>query len=106
MLDIKFIRENLIEVKEMLKKRRVEADLNHLIEIDEKRLELQQKIEKLRQDRNLAAKKKEMEWGKKIKGELEKLEPAFKAVEEEEDSYLEAVPNMLSPEVPEGEGDG
>ncbi|OGY24591.1 MAG: serine--tRNA ligase [Candidatus Woykebacteria bacterium RBG_13_40_7b] len=106
MLDIKFIRENLIEVKEMLKKRRVEADLNHLIEIDEKRLELQQKIEKLRQDRNLAAKKKEIEWGKKIKGELEKLEPAFKAVEEEEDSYLEAVPNMLSPEVPEGEGDG
>src|SRR3989344_5056030 len=47
----------------------------------------------------------DIDTGKKIKEKLSKQEDALRAVELELNEYLEQVPNLLSPEVPEGEGD-
>jgi seryl-tRNA synthetase len=103
MLDIKFIRENLKEVEQNIKKRRLKIPLNHLLEIDDERLKLIREVESLRHERNIAADKHDEEKGKEIKEKLSKLEAALGAVEAELNEYLEQVPNMLSPLVPEGE---
>ena len=105
MLDIKFIRDNKKLVEETIKKRRVDVDIAHLLGIDNKRLELIKIVEKFRRERNEAAQKKDIDTGKKIKEKLSKQEDALRAVELELNEYLEQVPNLLSPEVPEGEGD-
>jgi seryl-tRNA synthetase (EC 6.1.1.11) len=64
MLDLKFIRENLEVVKNKLSQRNLEIDLDHVIEIDQKRREIIQEVETLRNERNtvseiIAAAKKE-----------------------------------------------
>lgn len=102
MLDIKLIRENRRVVEETLRKRRVDVNITHLIEIDDERLELIKLVEKLRHKRKEAASKKDIEAGKKIKDNLNKKEDALRAVELELEEYLEQVPNLLSKEVPEG----
>ena len=64
MLDLKFIRENLEVVKNKLSQRNLEIDLDHVIEIDQRRREIIQEVETLRNERNtvseiIAAAKKE-----------------------------------------------
>jgi seryl-tRNA synthetase len=105
MLDIKFIRENLKDVEKVIKARRVDVPLKHLIEIDDERLKLIKEVEELRHERNIAADKHDEEKGKEIKNKLSKLEGALSAVEEELREYLEQVPNLLSPSVPEGKSE-
>src|SRR3990167_873983 len=105
MLDIKFIRDNKKLVEETVKKRRVDVDIAHILEIDDTRLGLIKTVERLRRERKEAAGKKEVEEGRKIKDKLNKQEDALRSVEQEFLEYLEQVPNLLSKEVPEGEGE-
>ena len=68
MLSIDFIRQN----KELVKKEAAEKQLDpkvvdQLLDIDEKRRGLIQKIEALRQQRKTASQKRDIETGKKIK---------------------------------------
>ena len=81
MLDIKFIRENKKKVETTLKKRRVDVNINHLLEIDDKRVELIKTVDSLRQDRREAASKKDIEIGRRVKEKLAKNEFALRAVE-------------------------
>src|SRR3990167_1136645 len=105
MVNIKFIRENLKEVEKVLAKRRVKADLGHLIEIDDKRLNLIKEVDELRHERKKAAEIKDQGKGSEIKEKLSKLESSLTAVERELDDSLEQMPNMLSPQVPDGSGE-
>jgi seryl-tRNA synthetase len=102
MLDIKFIRENKGKVEEMLRKRQVKLDLNHVIEIDDERKKLIGEVESLRHTRKEVAEKKDIKKGREIKEKLPKKEAALAAVEEELNEYLDKVPNELEKEVPEG----
>lgn len=88
MLDIKFIRENRKLVEESIKNRRVDINLKHLLEIDDKRLELIKTVDNLRHDRKDAASKKDIKSGKRIKDKLNKNEAALRAVEQEFKSYI------------------
>ena len=105
MLDIKFIRENQKEIEKMLTGRRVKVDLAHLLEIDGQRRKLILEVDKLRRERKSAAEKHDEETGRQVKEKLSKLEGSFRAVEEELDWYIEQVPNVLSPQVPDGENE-
>ena len=55
MLDIKFIRENKDIVAAGAKKKRIEIDLDKLLALDDKRRELQQKIDEKRAEQNVAS---------------------------------------------------
>ena len=105
MLNIKFIRENKKLVEDTIKRRRVDVSLKHLLEIDDKRLELIKTVDNLRRQRKEASAKKDVESGKKIKNKLNKQESAFRGVEQEFQEYLERVPNLLSNEVPDGKSE-
>lgn len=102
MLDIKFIRENSDLVQKAAKNKGFEVDVSHILEIDAKHRELSLSVQKLREKRNLLAKEKNIEEGKRLKEKLEKEEHALKAVEEEVQKWLSKIPNPAKPDVKKG----
>ena len=106
MLDIKYIREHIAEIKQNCVSRRVKLDVDALIAADDARRELQQKIDALRAARNSGSKGKpspeEIAKMRAVGEEIKQLEDEFKTVEA---GYLELmlqVPNMTHPESPVG----
>jgi len=108
MIDLKYLRDNLDQVKEILKKRNVSLDLENLLSLDAKRSSLTQKIQALREERNKISKDNTdtgRKRGKEIKDELKVLEPEFAAVNTELQEKLWELPNLVDPKAPEGVGE-
>ncbi len=113
MLDIKFIRENKDIVKESARKKRVEVDIDELLVLDEKRLELMKRTETLRAEQNamsirISPEKNEERRNqmiiemKAVKDEFAILEDELKSVMEKLQKLMLAIPNIPSPDTPEG----
>ncbi|MFO0970823.1 MAG: serine--tRNA ligase [Candidatus Saccharimonadales bacterium] len=110
MLDIQFIRENTKKVKDAAAAKNVAVDIDKLLELDFKRRELLQEVEKLRKARNeTAAQMKNGEpspeliaEGRRIKETLGELESELAPTEVEYLSVLKAVPNIALDDVPIG----
>jgi len=106
MLDIKYIRENKEVVKKGTADKQLDAGLvDKVLELDGKRRELLADIEVLRAKRNKIAKEKNVEEGKKIKGQLKEIEPELNKVEEEYKKVLLQIPNPPAPDVKTGKND-
>lgn len=104
MLDIKFIRENPEVVKKGLTAKGYPDNLvDEVLKSEEKRKELQQKVDVLRTERNKAAKSKDIEKGKKVKVELQKLEPELAKDEKEFGKLMLQIPNPPLVGVPVGD---
>ena len=58
MLDLKYIRENIDEVKENCRYRLADVDIDHLVSLDEQRRNLQQELDDRRSKRNAWSKQK------------------------------------------------
>lgn len=112
MLDIKFIRENKVEVQDGLRKKKCRVDIDKLIDLDEKRRDLIQRSEKLKAEQNEASKKIAKLSGVEKKDEIEKvsaLKEKFLAIEadlfsvqEEINALMRQIPNLPQNDVPEG----
>ena len=116
MLDIKFIRENKDVIKEGAKKKHIEVDIDGLLSVDEKRLELLSRVEFLRGEQNkmnnsIASEKDMTIRGqmigemKMVKEDLMSKEEELKAVMIEWQGLMLTVPNIPDMSVPEGESD-
>lgn len=116
MLDIKFIREHQKELKEAIKNKSIDLDLDKLLDADKKRIEMTQKIEELnslKNDLNELMKsskeeneKKELiEKGKDIKNKLAELEPKYAGVKKEYSELIVKVPTIPSADTPIGKSD-
>src|SRR5689334_356898 len=88
MLDIKFIRENPGIVQKAAKDKNIEINIDHIVEIDAKKRELQITLQKLQEERNSFTKSikgkptpEQIEKGKEIREKTEKHDAALKAVE-------------------------
>lgn len=102
MLDINYIRENKELVKKAALDKGVEIDIEALLEVDKKRRELIAKVDELRQQRNAAAKEKDIEKGKQVKSELSTLEDQLRGEEERYKHLMLAVPNIPAEDSPVG----
>ena len=103
MLDIKFIRENPEKVKKGVNAKRLDSKLvDKVLELDKIRRDLLQETEKLRAKRNELAKKKDVEKGKKIKKELQVLEPKLKKTEKDYREVLCKIPNLPADDIKVG----
>jgi len=113
MLDIKFIRENPDKVKEAVKNKGVEVDIDRLLKLDEERKKLLQEVEGLRAEQNKVtdeiAKEKDKNKHEKMVGEMKKLKGDLKKKEEklktgsgEFEKLLFSVPNVPLEGVPVG----
>jgi seryl-tRNA synthetase len=115
MLDIAFIRQNVDVVRAAIKNKRVELELDALLNADKERRETIARIEQRRARKNEIAQlipkasKEErprlIEEGKSVKTELEELEPTLKKVEETFKGLMLRVPSIPRPEVPIGAGE-
>ena len=115
MLDIKFIRENKDLVAMAAKKKRIEFDVEKLLEVDEKRRTLLTKIEEKRTEQNAAnleivnalgpEKSAILERMRFLKDDLSKEEEELKGLMQEWQVLMLNVPNIPDISVPEGESD-
>ena len=106
MLDLKFIRSNLDNVKEMLKNRGYDLDISVFESVDKERREILTTLESLRHQRNrvsddIAAMKKKGEDAsqiiaemKKVSAEIKEREAELSQVEDKINPFLMIVPNM------------
>jgi len=114
MLDLKFIRENPDRVREMLKQRNTEAEIDKLLQYDEKWRSLLSETEGLRCLRNTVSKKiAELKKAKKdssrLINEMQKISHKIKLMETELNSLKEktlqillTIPNIPHPSTPLG----
>ncbi len=117
MLDLKFVREHLDEVKEALKKRGSQLSLDKFHSLDEKRRQLIQEVEELRNKRNTVSQqigqiKKEGGDASDLIAEMKAVGEKIKALEEELDSIksemqeiMLSIPNIPHESVPVGESE-
>jgi seryl-tRNA synthetase len=112
MLDIRFIRENTDLVKEGARKKRVEVDIDRLLQVDEERKALLQEIEGKRAEQNRASqaislakgdeKEKLIESMQHLKKGMEDMKEQFDRLDLEWTKLMLSVPNIPSPDTPEG----
>ena len=102
MLDIKYIRENPEKVEKAAKDKGSDISIEHVLEIDQRYRELTQIVQVLREERNKAAKDKDIAAGKRIKIQLEKEEAALNAVRQEYEEWMRRIPNPAKPGVKVG----
>jgi seryl-tRNA synthetase len=108
MLDIKYIRENVEEVRQNCKNRGLKVDIDKLLELDKKRLTLLGEVEKLRSEKNKPSGKPtpaELTKLKATKSKEEKLSAELDHIESEYKSLLFAIPNTTHPDSPIGKDD-
>jgi len=116
MLDIKFIKENKEVIKEGAKKKHIEVDIDGLITLDEKRLEVLSRVEFLRGEQNkmngsISVEKDTIARGqmisemKIVKEELILKEEELRTIMASWQSLMLQVPNVPDISVPEGDSD-
>ena len=113
MLDIKYIRENDKKLKDAIGNKGIDLDLDKLLDLDKKRVEMMQEIEKLQTERNklndkiAQAENKEeiIAEGTKIKEKITELEPSYKKVKDEFDELMVQVPTIPSEDTPVGKNE-
>ncbi len=116
MLDLKFVKENRDAVVENINNRYMEVDVDNILKLYEKRSDLIQKTENLRQKRNENAKKVKgkldpetrsllIEEGKTLKADISLSQTELETVEKELFSEAGKIPNMAHPDAPLGKED-
>lgn len=104
MLDIKFVRENKKVVEDAIKNKNAKADLAKILLLDEKKRDLQDRVEKLRFQRNQLAKSNDnIAKARKVKQILKDLEPQLTEVSEELLELMYHLPNPPAKDVKIGE---
>lgn len=116
MLDIKFIRENKDVVIAGARKKKIDVDVSHLIELDDERLKLQKIVEELRtevnrvsnsiaRDQDPALKLQLIEEMRLVKEDIKSKEEELKNVLNQWQKLMISIPNIPDMSVPDGETD-
>jgi seryl-tRNA synthetase len=112
-IDLRLIRENPDLVRENLRRRDSDVDLDRILELDGERRRVQSELDTLRQQRNELARsmkgrrpsEEERARGRLLKEREPDLERELANVSRELDDRLGDIPNLLRPDVPEGVGE-
>src|SRR5215467_11494290 len=114
MLDLAFIRSHPDVVKEAARVKNNTLDVDYLLEVDRRVLDLQHKVEEARAEQNRISKQVQkagkdkalrdtlIAEGKGLAEEIKGLEPALRELEEERQQLLYLVPNIPDPSAPIG----
>jgi len=113
MIDIKYLREHLDEVKQNAERRNVSVDIDKLLELDGEYLKVLHEVEAVRAERNQIAEQMKssndkqalIERGKELKMLLADKDEVLRGLESERNQLLARVPNATHPEVPVGKSD-
>jgi seryl-tRNA synthetase len=102
MLDLKFIRENIDQVKKAVANRQTTAPLDEILKLDKERRQKLLELEKLRQTRKTVAREREKEKGRSLREKIKALEDKVNKLDKQLEDLLLQVPNIPQPSVPVG----
>ena len=110
MLDIRYIRENADLVQQNARQKNYDVDIAELLKLDGERRELSQRVDVLRERRNVIAasmkggrpEQAAIDEGKQLKVELSEQEGYLTSLDAEVLALHKKVPNMASADVPVG----
>ncbi len=116
MFDVELIRQDRESVEDMLRRRKVQAPLDKILSLDDRRLTLVRKTNQMREQRNKISesipkcsdaneKKALIESNRKLRQSILELEEDLRQTENELNELLLNMPNMIAPDVPYGEDD-
>lgn len=116
MLDIKYIRENIDIVKSACQKKKVDFDVDYLIQLDEKRRALIQSIEvknamknqankKIKEAQNIEEREAVIAQMRELDNNSDNEEEEYKKINEEFENLMLLVPNIPDESVPLGDSD-
>lgn len=115
MLDIRFIRENKEAVKKSVNDRGFSVDVDRLLKVDEDRRRLIQAIEQLQAQRNKATEEIAAQGASReadkiaqmrlVKQQIDQMQQELEKIEQEFNSLLLALPNMMQPGTPVGKSE-
>ena len=118
MLDIKRIKENLEKIKKAMDRRgEKEFNLDEVVELDNKRIELLKKVEVLKNKMNVESKKipqlikegkdvtEDKAILKKLSDDIKALDEKVRCINDELEYKLLRIPNVPNEQVPQGETD-
>ena len=117
MLEMRYIRENVEKVREYLKNRKSDFDLDGLLKLDEERRNILQKVELLKKERNesstlIGKYKKEgkdtaelMDRMQRVSGEIKELDKELAEIDEKQVKFTYTIPNKLHDTTPVGESE-
>jgi seryl-tRNA synthetase len=116
MLDLKYLRDNLEEVRENTRQRNADADPDRVAALYDERNRLLQQVESLRQKRNVNAQAMKarleperrqglVEEGKRLKEEIASQEQTLTRVEADLGREAARLPNLTHPDAPSGSGE-
>jgi seryl-tRNA synthetase len=104
MLDLKFIRENIEQVKQAVANRQDTAPLDEILKLDAERRQKLLELDNLRHARKETAREKRAaaEEGRKLRDKIKALEDKVNKVDKQLEDLLLQVPNIPDPSVPVG----
>src|SRR3990167_3598847 len=102
MLDIKFIRQNPKLVSEKARQKGFTVDIEKLLDVDQQRRKLIEKIDQLRSQRKDAAEKRDEKKGQQLKKELKVKEDELEKFNDQFYELIRQVPNLPKDDVPVG----
>jgi seryl-tRNA synthetase len=117
MLDIKWIRQNPEALREAMRRRHKDVDVDAFLAIDEKRRVLMAQVETLKARRNTVSadipKLKKagenvdalMDEMKRVGADIKLLDDKIRSLEESQNDFVLTIPNVPHPSVPEGASD-
>ncbi|AET58009.1 seryl-tRNA synthetase [Paenibacillus terrae HPL-003] len=119
MLDIKWIREHQEQVQAAANGKGIQVSVAELLTLDNRRKQLLQEVEQLRQTRNQCSQdigalihagrsdqaEETKRRVKKINGQLDRLETPQRELEEQFQQLMLLIPNIVSPDTPRGRSD-
>lgn len=99
MLDINLIRKNSEFVKEKIRAKGINIDINKLLELDKERRKIIQEVEKLRAKQNKISGQRTMNneqkrKAKQIKDKIKKIEPKLGKIDKEFNELMLQIPNL------------
>ncbi len=114
MLDLKFIRENSEKVRQNIKDKNESANLDSLLEFDERRRAIIREVEQLKNLRNVVSNEiailkkgkqdatSKIEEMRQVSEQIRQMDDELREVEQKIRNELLRIPNMLHPSVPLG----
>jgi len=100
MIDIQRIREDVAAYKKVCEYKKKSIDIDKLMQLDDKRKELQLQLDQAKfQQKELAA-AQDYEWAKNLKTQIQETEKAYNQIVEELNILLLQCPNFIHPDVP------
>lgn len=112
MLDIQFIRDNPVLVQKNSDHKNKKINISEFLEIDKKNRTIIQKLEELRNQRNLLTSKikskptiEEIDKGAKLKEKISEIETELGPISKSFKEVLRSIPNIASDDVPIGKSE-